>query len=55
MRHFLLLSVFLSALCGNLLAEKPKILFDTDMTGDVDDVLATSSSTSSSGPGSVWR
>ncbi len=36
----LLLSVILSALCGSLLAEKPKIIFDTDMTGDVDDVLA---------------
>jgi purine nucleosidase len=42
MRLLILLSVFLSALCGDLLAaaEKPKIIFDTDITGDVDDVLA---------------
>ena len=41
-RLLILLSVFLSALCGNplALAEKPKIIFDTDITGDVDDVLA---------------
>jgi purine nucleosidase len=38
--RLLILSVFLCALCGNLLAKKPRILFDTDITGDVDDVLA---------------
>lgn len=30
----------LLAWCHALLAEKPKIIFDTDITGDVDDVLA---------------
>jgi hypothetical protein len=42
MRLLILLSVFLGTLCGDLLAlaEKPKIIFDTDITGDVDDVLA---------------
>lgn len=40
MRSLLILSVFLTALGGNLLAENPKIIFDTDMTGDVGDVLA---------------
>ncbi len=30
----------LLALCAPLSAEKPRILFDTDITGDVDDVLA---------------
>ena len=35
-KYFLLLL----ALYSPLLAEKPKILFDTDITGDVDDVLA---------------
>lgn len=28
------------ALCSPLFAEKPKVIFDTDITGDVDDVLA---------------
>jgi len=36
MKHLLLLS----ALGTSLFAETPKILFDTDITGDVDDVLA---------------
>lgn len=40
MRLPLRLSLFLTALCGSLLAEKPRIIFDTDITGDVDDVLA---------------
>lgn len=41
MKHLILLSVFLCALCGSTPAsEKPKIIFDTDITGDVDDVLA---------------
>lgn len=31
---------FLFALCSSLLADKPRIIFDTDITGDVDDVLA---------------
>ena len=34
--------LLLSALGSSLLAETPKILFDTDITGDVDDVLALS-------------
>lgn len=33
-------SLVLFALCSSLFAEKPKIIFDTDITGDVDDVLA---------------
>jgi hypothetical protein len=37
MKHLLLL---LLALGSSGLAEKPRILFDTDITGDVDDVLA---------------
>ena len=37
MKHFITLSLLL---CGLLHAEKPRILFDTDITGDVDDVLA---------------
>src|SRR5690606_16087387 len=36
MKHLLLLCT----LGTSLLAETPKILFDTDITGDVDDVLA---------------
>ena len=37
MKHFLILSLFL---CGMAHAEKVRLLFDTDITGDVDDVLA---------------
>lgn len=32
--------LILFALCSTLLAERPRIIFDTDITGDVDDVLA---------------
>lgn len=32
--------IILFTLCTSLFAEKPKIIFDTDITGDVDDVLA---------------
>ncbi|MEZ5385928.1 MAG: nucleoside hydrolase [Prosthecobacter sp.] len=34
------LILFLCAFGASLFAEKPKIIFDTDITGDVDDVLA---------------
>lgn len=37
MKHLLILLLTLSS---SLLAEKPRIIFDTDITGDVDDVLA---------------
>jgi hypothetical protein len=38
MNRFLFLLWF--ALCTPLLAEKPRLIFDTDISGDVDDVLA---------------
>ena len=35
-----LLCLFLAFVTPLLAAEKPRIIFDTDITGDVDDVLA---------------
>lgn len=40
LRYLMLSLTLLCSLCGPASAETPKIIFDTDITGDVDDVLA---------------
>lgn len=40
MKNRILISLLCCALVGLARAEKPRIIFDTDITGDVDDVLA---------------
>jgi hypothetical protein len=40
LKHLMVTLVLLGLLCGRAGAEAPKIIFDTDITGDVDDVLA---------------